>query len=193
LAAPQAEPPGGISDESLVERLCKGDETAFNLVYERYFPRVYNFVNRRMRNRADSEEVVQEVFINILSSAHSFRGEAPFAAWVFAVTRRTIAARFKKKRHTTVPLSEGDEEKPAAEIGATTSSHPTPLEIYEFRERLTSLREAANTRLSPDQRTLFWLHHLEKRSISEIARALSKSENAVKSNLYRARKILLTR
>jgi RNA polymerase sigma-70 factor (ECF subfamily) len=193
LAAPQAEPPARISDESLVKLLCQGDETAFNLVYERYFPRVFSFVNRRMRNRADAEEVVQEVFINVLSSVHSFRGEAPFAAWVFAVTRRTIAARFKKKRHTTVPLSEGDEENPAAGIGYTTSSHPTPLEIYEFQERLTCLGETANTQLSPDQRTLFRLHHLEKRSISEIALSLSKSEDAVKSNLYRTRKILLTR
>ena len=50
-----------------------------------------------------------------------------------------------------------------------------------------------NSKLSSGQRHLFKLHHLEDRSISEIAVALDKSENAVKSNLYRTRKLLLAR
>ena len=43
------------------------------------------------------------------------------------------------------------------------------------------------------QRTLFEMHHLENHPIGEIARRLRKSEDAVKSNLYRARKLLLAR
>ena len=45
----------------------------------------------------------------------------------------------------------------------------------------------------PEQRELFELHHLESMPIAEIAQALSKSEDAVKSNLYRTRKLLLSR
>ena len=185
VSAPVAE-----SDEALVLRVSAGDEAAFTEIYERYFKRVYNFVGRRLSNRADTEETVQEVFINILTSLDGYRGDALFAAWVFGVTRRTIAARFKRKRHATVSLS--DEEQ---EISASVEANqiPSPLEAYEGEEFLAQVETKLNSKLSSEQRHLFKLHHLEDRSISEIAVALDKSENAVKSNLYRARKLLLAR
>ena len=55
------------------------------------------------------------------------------------------------------------------------------------------MEEAVSKKLTPLQWTLFRLHHMEDKPISEIADRLSKSEDAVKSNLYRARKILLAR
>ena len=81
-----------------------GDCAAFDALYRRYFTRIYRFLDRRLNNRADVEETVQEVFINLFSSLDGFRGEAPFAAWVFGLTRRTLANRFKRKRAATVPL-----------------------------------------------------------------------------------------
>jgi RNA polymerase sigma-70 factor (ECF subfamily) len=178
--APLIEP-----DEELVERVRLGDEYAFEQLYERFYRRIFLFVDKRLRNSADTEETVQEIFINVFNSIESFRGEAPFAAWVFGVTRRTIASRFKRKRHLTVPLVEEDQ-------GAT-SAQPSPLELYEYEEMLSQLESKLATRLSDEQRRLFQLHHVEDRPISEIAQTLSKSENSVKSNLYRARKVLLAR
>ena len=179
-------------DEELIKRIEGGDEAAFEILYERYFPRVYRFVDRRMRNRADTEETVQEVFINVFSSLGSYRGEAPFAAWVLGVTRRTIASRFKKKRHSTVPLGDAED---AATLNLTIpmlQREPTPLEHYECQERIRRL-ERAVARLTQEQRTLFELHHLRHQPIQELARKLRKSEDAIKSNLYRARKMLLSR
>ena len=178
------------SDEDLVERIRQGDAFAFDEIYERFFKRIYAFVDRRLGNPADTEETVQEVFLNVFRSIERFRGEAPFSAWVFGVTRRTIASRFKKKRHATVPLLD-DEDEHAGTRPA--SKEPSPLETYECQELLGQLECKLQDRLSPEQRTLFQLHHLEEKPISEIARHLSKSEDAVKSNLYRARKILLAR
>lgn len=178
------------SDEALVLRISGGEEEAFTELYERYFKRVYIFVSKRLSNRADVEETVQEVFISVLTSLDGYRGDAPFAAWVFGVTRRTIAARFKRKRHPTVPLSDEDQDV-AASVEA--NHLPSPLEAYEGEEFLAQVETKLASKLSSEQRQLFRLHHLEDRSISEIAVALDKSENAVKSNLYRARKLLLAR
>ena len=181
-------------DEELVERVRLGDEQAFEQLYERFFKRVFLFVDKRLRNTADAEETVQEVFINIFNSIESFRGDAPFAAWVFGVTRRTLAGRFKRKRHPTVPLLDDDHDSGATNGGTThPTSHPSPLEAYECEELLSQMEGKLVNRLSDEQRQLFRLHHLEDRPISEIARKLHKSENAIKSNLYRARKVLLAR
>ena len=73
------------------------------------------------------------------------------------------------------------------------SRQPDPHEAYEFRERLEHMADVAMHELTHDQRELFRLHHLQHHSIQNIARMLNKSEDAVKSNLYRARKRLLAR
>lgn len=181
-----------LSDEALVDRIRSGEVALFDLLYDRYFSRVYRFLDRRLPSRADTEETVQEVFINLFASLHGFRGEAPFAAWVFGLTRRTLAARFKRKRLPTVPLAVDDEEtgeRGAAAMAAT----PDPHEAYECQERLGRMTRAVREDLSEEQWTLFRLHHLENRSIQEIARTCAKTEDAVKSHLYRARKLLLAR
>src|SRR5690606_6487681 len=107
-AALRVEPDRPIPDELLVERIRGGDQAAFEDLYGRYFARVHHFVARRMRNRADADETVQEVFVNVFASIDSFRGEAPFGAWLFGLTRRTVASRFKKRMPTLVSL--GDDE-----------------------------------------------------------------------------------
>ncbi len=178
-----------VSDETLVDRVRAGDQGAFDELYRRYFPRMVHFVARRMRNRSDTEETVQEVFFNLFASIDSFRGEAPFGAWVFGLARRTVSSRFKKRMPLLVPL--GDDDSDASFYPATRD--PDPHELYECGERMARLEGAVANELSDEQRQLFELHHLEHRSIQEIAGLLSKSEDAIKSHLYRARRVLLAR
>ena len=192
MAAAHADPAEAVLDEALVERVREGDREAFDLLYDRYFLRVHRFIGRRMSNQADAEETTQEVFINLFSSIHTYRGDAPFAAWMFGVARRTLASRFKRRRHETVPLGL-DEPDNLSPIGPMARREPDPHEAYEARERLDRMDHAVRDDLNRDQWTLFQLHHLENRTIQQIAQETRKSEDAVKSHLYRARKLLLAR
>jgi RNA polymerase sigma-70 factor (ECF subfamily) len=188
LVAPVAQ-----SDESeLIDRILAGDRDAFEQIYDRYLPRVFGFVHKRLENRADTEETVQEIFFHVFSCLSSYRKEAHFAAWVLGIARRTVASRFKRKRHPTVPL---DQQEPETIDLAPPllGSVPTPHETYECRERLERLEATAQRDLTPEQRLLFELHHLRHHAINDIAALLEKSEDAVKSNLYRARRVLLAR
>jgi RNA polymerase sigma-70 factor (ECF subfamily) len=194
MPAATCSPARQASDEQLVQRILSGEREAFDQLYARYVGRVFRFVEKRLRNRADVEETTQEVFISVFSSLVSFRAEAPFAAWVLGVARHTIASRFKKKHHPTVPLEpDEDGDIDAQSFAPSTGHEATPLEFYELRERITQLEAAAEQDLSPEQQQLFRLHHLEHRPIAEVAAFLDKSEDAVKSNLYRVRKVLLAR
>ena len=184
--APQAD------EMELIERILAGERDAFDSIYERYLPRVYSFVHKRLGNRADTEETVQEVFFHVFSCLASYRQEAHFAAWVLGIARRTVANRFKKKRHPTIPLDH--EEPESVDLGLPlVSAAPTPHESYECRERVARIETAAERDLTPEQRLLFELHHLRHQPINDIAALLDKSEDAVKSNLYRARRALLAR
>jgi RNA polymerase sigma factor (sigma-70 family) len=107
------------------------------------------------------------------------------------LTRRTIANRFKKRRHATVPLVTEEEAETIDLSIPTLRREPTPLDLYECGERISQLEETATRDLTPEQRQLFEMHHLLHRSIHEIACELDKSEDSIKSNLYRARRVLL--
>ncbi len=192
MPAATCSPTRQVSDEQLILRVRSGEREAFDQLYERYIGRVYRFVENRLQNRADVEETTQEVFVNVFASLGTFRAEAPFAAWVLGVARHTIAGRFKKKQHPMVPL-ETDENGELDAAAAAAVQETTPLDYYELAERIQQLETAAQRDLSPEQRELFQLHHLEHRPIAEVAAILDKSEDAVKSNLYRVRKLLLAR
>jgi len=180
-----------ILDEELIGRILRGDRGSFDLLYERYFPRVCGYVRRRIGNPADVDETVQEVFVNVFTSLDSFRAEAPFGAWVLGVARRTVAGRFKKQRVATVSFDEYPADEVGGERGTRRPAGPTPLEEYECRERAERIEAAAQTKLTPEQCALVEMHHFKDYSIRDIARVLARSEDAVKSNLYRARKLLL--
>ena len=192
MLEPETSETSATQEDVLIAKVCQGDEAAFETLYERYLPRVYQFVNKRVSNRADTEEIVQEVFINVFSSIGSFRGEAPFAAWVLGLTRRTIANRFKKKRHATVPLTTHEESETIDLTIPTLRREPTPYDHYECGERIAQLESTAARHLTIEQRQLFEMHHLQHQPIHEIARELDKTEDSVKSNLYRARRVLLS-
>lgn len=180
----------GEPDELLVARVRAGERQAFDILYDRYLKRVYSFVQRRMGNPADSEELVQEVFLSAFSSLDSFRGESSFASWVLGIARRTVANRYKRKRARSVSLGSDPDVAQLETIGVETPE--TPLEHYEYLERIAQIDADVQSVLNGEQRQLFRLHHLEHRSIAEIATRLGKSQDAVKSNLYRTRKLLLS-
>jgi RNA polymerase sigma-70 factor (ECF subfamily) len=193
MAQPASAPSAHVEDSLLVERVRRGDRQAFEALYRRFFPRIYRFVQKRMGNRADVEETVQEIFIAAFSSLGGYRGEAPFGAWVYGLSRRTVANRFKRKRAETVPWNDGDGALADALSGSRDGSDaPDPHAVYERKERLAQLELAAQ-QLSPVQWESFRLHHLEDVPIDDIARRGGLSRDAVKSHLYRARKLLLAR
>jgi len=182
-----------VTDEQLVELIRAGDRDAFETLYRKLFPRIYRFVLKRLGNRSDVEETVQEIFIAAFSSLSTYRGDAPFAAWLYGLSRRTIANRFKRKRAETVQWSDTDVAlSDAANAVRDDANAPDPHAAYERSERLAQIESAAQE-LTPSQWEYFRLHHLEDVPIDVIARRGGLSRDAVKSHLYRARKLLLAR
>jgi RNA polymerase sigma factor (sigma-70 family) len=105
--------------------------------------------------------------------------------------RRTIASRFKKKRPATVPLVTQEALDAIDLTMPARRREATPHDHYECVERIAQLESKAARHLTSEQRQLFELHHLHHQSIREIAREFDKTEDAVKSDLYRARHVLL--
>jgi hypothetical protein len=91
-----------VLDEEMVARICAGDRAAFEVLYGRYFPRVYAFVGRRLANRADVERPWEGLL--------TWRGLRSFGATASSrpgcsAARRTVASS-TEKQHPVVPLGD---------------------------------------------------------------------------------------
>jgi RNA polymerase sigma-70 factor (ECF subfamily) len=188
-----ADPISARTDERLVAQIKSGDEAAFREIYDRYFGRIYRFARRRFPNRADTEETVQEIFVNVFRSIHTYRARATFLGWVYGVARKTIANEFRKRQRAASVIRSDDEPLNAVPTSWMARRTFSPLEEYECRERVWRLGDTAHNELTPEQWLLFSLHHLRHRPIKEIARVQGMTSDAVKSHLYRARRTLFPR
>ncbi len=171
------------SDAELVAHILGGSSEHFDLLYETYFPRVYRFALKRLRDPGEAEDVTQEVFFTVFNALGSFKGESSLLVWIFGITRNTVNRRFRRVRPRLESL-----DGPAANEAA--SPMASPEQAAEARRLLLQCEALIENDLTPLQRRIFHLKHLRRQPIRTIAQALGKSEDAVKANLYRMRRAI---
>lgn len=171
------------SDAELVESILAGSREDFDRLYEAYFPRVYRFAMKRLRDASEAEDVTQEVFVTVFRSLGSWQGTSSLLVWIFGITRNKVNRRFRGARPRFEPVEgEGAPELPAR--------HAASDRAVDARRLLERCEAAIESELTPLQRRIFHLKHLRRQSIRQVAEALGKSEDAVKANLYRMRRTI---
>jgi RNA polymerase sigma-70 factor, ECF subfamily len=168
------------SDERLLIEAAQNDPSRFAELYEQNFNRVYAYVARRVRDRAEIQDLTAHVFQQALANLGKFKWRgSPFAAWLYRIASNAIADRAKQKMREAIDSSEQatDSSEQAGEASAATD-----LEAVERRARLFS----AVDKLPEDQRRVIVLRFAEEKSIREIAAELARSEGAVKQLQFRA-------
>src|SRR5436309_5084579 len=150
--------------ERLLIEAAQRDRSRFAELYEDNFERVYAFIARRVRDRAEADDLTSEVFHQALAHLARFEWRGvPFAAWIFRIAANAIVDRAKRaaKEHD---LPAPDEP---AEVG---------LEDIEQRAQLFRLV----CQLPPDQHRVIVMRFAEQKRIREIAHELGRTEGAVK-------------
>lgn len=170
-------------DRELVDQILAGSQEHFDLLYETYFPRVYGFALKRLRDSGEAEDVAQEVFMTLITALSSFKGESALLVWIFGVTRNKVNRRFRRPRPRLEPLEEGG----ALDIQGADA--PTD-EAVDARRVLGRCEHIIANDLTPLQRRIFDMKHLHQQPIRTIATVLGKSEDAIKANLYRMRRAI---
>jgi RNA polymerase sigma-70 factor (ECF subfamily) len=160
---------GDPDDKALVER-AQRDPRRFGELYELHFDRVYAFIARRVHRRADVEDLTADVFRQALANLARFEWRGvPFAAWLYRIAANAVADHYARADRDRAAAAEMD---------------PPRGEIDEA-ERRASLARAVRT-LPPDQRRVIEMRFGEDRKVADIARALGRSEGAVKQLQLRA-------
>jgi len=176
-----------LSDHELLEGLRAGSEVHFNTLYDRYFQRIYAFVHSRIRNHADAEEIVQETFVTVFRSIENYRGQASLLSWIFGIAKNLANNSIRKYKTHETRLGEVPRESLGPRPGLTSGTPEENLHLRRFTEALRSQLSG----VSKWQAEIFAMRHFENLSIPEIARRTDRTSDAIRSSLYRVKRMVV--
>jgi RNA polymerase sigma factor, sigma-70 family len=166
-----------LDDEKLLKRVAAGDAEAFRQLYHNTDRTVYSFILSILKNPQDAEEVMQETYLKIWTSAASYQSQGKPLAWIFTIARNLCYMRFRdQKRQADIGLDDLN--------GEETGEVCLPLENMTDAIVLKSALEI----LKEDERQIVLLHAsagLKHREIAAdlqmpLATVLSKYNRAIK-------------
>ncbi len=166
-------------DARLIAGLRRGDPGAVDAFVETYGARICRRIERILGNRADAEEVAQDVLLLVVRRIHLFGARAAFATWVHRIATNAALARLRRRRR--------NDSRWAAGPSDAVPAHIASAEEEVTRRELQGLLARAIATLPEPYRLPLVLHHLEGLSHDAIAARLGLGLAAVKSRVYRSR------
>jgi RNA polymerase sigma-70 factor (ECF subfamily) len=157
--------------QDLVQRANQKDQAAFGELYERYSPRVQNYMTHHLNGRTqEAEDLTADVFTKVFEriGSYEFRG-VPFSAWLFRVARNQLVDYVRRRpRQAQVPLDEASEVRESG----TFQGVDQQLAADNLNGALKHLTE--------DQQRVIALRFMEGHSTARTAELTGKTEDAVK-------------
>jgi RNA polymerase sigma-70 factor, ECF subfamily len=188
---PEAARQAGEDEARLVERLVARDERAFNALVRAYERRVFALVLRMLGNRAEAEDLAQEVFVQVFKAVGSFRGESKLSTWIYRIAINLCKNRNKylRVRHA----GEQDElealqDRVPMDGGARANvAHIDRPDEAMAGKQVERIVQQAILALEPSFRECLVLRDVEELSYEEIGAITGLPEGTVKSRIHRAR------
>lgn len=159
-----------LVDASVLARAQRGDMQAFATLYTHFGQACYGLALRLTGNKAQAEDLVQEVFLKLIETIRSYRGDAPFGAWLKRMTANAAIDHLRKSKR----FVDADPDAMFAGLDAPESGPAQKLDAAALLQRLP-----------PRARAVVVLHQIEGYTHTEIAELFGQSESYSKSILSR--------
>ncbi|MFM9888651.1 MAG: RNA polymerase sigma factor RpoE [Burkholderiales bacterium] len=177
-------------DQALVERVQRGDKSAFDLLVSKYQRKLSRLVARLVRDPGEVEDVTQEAFIKAYRALPSFRGDSAFYTWLYRIGINTaknylVAA---GRRPPTATEHDADEAE-NFDDGERLRDINTPESVLMSRQIADTVNQAMST-LPEDLRSAIALREIEGLSYEEIAAVMDCPIGTVRSRIFRAREAI---
>ncbi|MBL8059359.1 MAG: sigma-70 family RNA polymerase sigma factor [Chthonomonas sp.] len=168
----QSRTDGFDEDIRLVDRFLGGEAGAFDILYSKYYDRVYAVALGVLLKPEEAADATQEIFTLVYRNLTKFDKRSKFSTWIYrvAVNRSIQQARTIKNQKLNLPLDV------AADRPATNEDHSVDPRV-----------SYALSKLGPDDRAAITLFYWDDLSLTEIGDTLGISANAAKTRLFRAR------
>lgn len=176
-----------MQEEQLVELLRQGNEKAFRYLVNTYKDRIFNIILHYLPQKEEAEDLLQEVFIELINSIKKFKGQSSLYTWVcrIAINKSLDHIRYKqKKKRSGWFINRQSLDDPDNFLQPGHIKHPG---IQMEDRELAELFYAAIDQLPGRQRSAYVLFNLENHSYEEIADILETTKSSVDSLIQRAK------
>ena len=172
-------------DSELIKKAKKGNHGAFNILMNKYYPRVYASIFSFIKSKEDSEDLSQQTFIKVWQQLDTFRGDSAFFTWVYRIAINlaknfVISSGFKKQKINT-SIQEAEIDISSFDDIESVVIHNESLEEISFF--IDSLPESL--------KTAFVLRESEGKSYEDIAAITETPIGTVRSRIFRARESIV--
>ncbi len=164
------------SDAAVVRAVLAGDVERYAVLVGRYRDRYARYAARMLGSRDAAEDAVQDALVRAFDRLADCREPDKFAGWLFLILRNRCFAERRRRHREGRPLDAADEAFAAAERADGK---------VERAERVRALERALET-LTPEQREVVVLKHVEGLPYEEIARLTGATEASLKMRMHRA-------
>ncbi len=179
-----------LSDEEIINKVILGEINYYEILIRKYNPFLYKIGRSYHFNHQDTEDLMQESYINAFKSLDKFEKRASFKTWI---TRIMLNECYRKKRKLNIKneviLNDGDEFSKSNSMLNTSSNNRSKIVNAE----LGRVIENAIHTIPENYRMVFTLRELNGLSTTETADALHITESNVKVRLNRAKIMLQTK
>jgi RNA polymerase sigma-70 factor, ECF subfamily len=169
-----------MDEKKLVKNIIAGNKKAIRLFYKTHKSRLFKHILKKVSNKKDAEEILQDVFMSALDSLPVFRFDSSLYTWVQTIARHEIADFYRKKKIKTLVFSRFPFIK---KIVSQALSPELALQEKEIKQKIMATFKS----ISEGYSQILRLKYIEGKSYLEIAEILNKSPKAVESQLSRAR------
>ena len=177
------------NDQQLVQRVQKGDKSAFDLLVLKYQHRVLKLVSRFVSDAAEAQDVAQEAFLKAYRALPSFRGDSAFYTWLYRIAINTAKNALVSNRRRPVDFDLDLQDPEQYDRQAKLKEVDTPEGVL-LTEEIRAVVEKALEQLPEDLRTAIVLREIEGLSYEEIAEAMDCPVGTVRSRIFRAREAI---
>ena len=180
-------------DVEIIERLKAGDQSALETIFNLHSRKLYNVAQKILGEAADTEEVIQDVFLTAYRKVKSFKGESQLSTWLYRLTVNAALGRIrrsKKKQEVEYEEYLPKFQKDGHHLVRPVIDWSDTLDEKYARREIHSLLGKALDQLKPIDRSVVVLSDMEGLADKEIAAALNLTVSAVKTRLHRARLFL---
>ena len=173
----------------MVEAVLAGEPGAFEALVRTYQGLCWHVINRMVRHPEDTRELCQETFLRVYRHLHQYRFESPLRSWIGQVAY-SIALRHVQRKG--IPLVDADDAG-SGESRLEEMASEVNLEAESVKGEIIAMLHDEIEALSPLQRTLLTLYHMDEIPIPEIAMMTGLPAGTIKSHLFRSRARLRAR
>jgi RNA polymerase sigma-70 factor (ECF subfamily) len=176
-------------DMALVERVQRGDKSAYDLLVLKYQHKIGHLVSRYVHDSHESQDVTQEAFIKAYRGLKNFRGDSAFYTWLYRIAINTaknhLVTMSRKISDTGIDAADAEQ----FDSGSALRENATPDRVMATEE-IARVVQSSIEALPEDLREAITLREFEGLSYEEIAVAMDCPIGTVRSRIFRAREAI---